>query len=103
MTGINSSNFPVAGWTIKSLHGIDIIQDTGTAAADNPRITTNTKNGSSPLSVINITDFTTKDDGGIVKCVNTDDGAVHGVARVGVGKSYIPVIRIYTERVYIVL
>ena len=63
VTKVNS-NYPVAGWTITGLQGIDheITQDTGIAAAANPRITTNASNGSIPFSVITITDFTREDD-----------------------------------------
>jgi hypothetical protein len=95
VTKVNST-YPVAGWTITGLQGIDreITQDTGIAAAANPRITTNASNGSIPFSVITITDFTREDDGAIIQCVNTDepsDAAVKGMARVAVGPPSCPI------------
>jgi hypothetical protein len=56
-----------------------------TVANNNDRVTTTDTSGVTQSSIINITGFSTADNGGIIQCINLNDGLVQGTAAVSVG------------------
>ena len=76
----------LAGWTISGFSGIGVTGTSGQIAAEfNARITT-TNSGDPSSSTINITGFTTADNGGTIQCINLADNSVQGMASISVGE-----------------
>ena len=75
-----------AGWTIRGLSDIAIINNNGLAASSlNSRITTNDKSNVTQSSTITITGFNTTDNGGTIQCINLEDGSIRGIATTSIG------------------
>ena len=77
---------PAALWTITGLSGIYARHSGLTVANNNDRVTTTDTSGVTQSSIINITGFSTADNGGIIQCVNQEDGSVQGTATVSIGE-----------------
>ena len=77
-----------ASWTFSGLSGIRVPRfPTGVEIAkNNSRITTTDTSGLTPSSTINITGFTTTDNGATIQCFEHANASVQGMASISVGE-----------------